>query len=108
MENSGKINGVPVTVTNHALKRMVEMGMTPEEIRDLIANPEERYESKKYPGSFGHKSGKFCLAIKPKGNRLMVVTAIYSSVQDWLDATISGDYTGDRHFRFDTGGRMRR
>ena len=105
MRMCGEVEGVPLAFTNHALRRLVEMELTPEEIKKLILEPEEVYESKKYPGDICHRLGDHALAFRQEDGMYIVKTALYSTTADWLKAERDGKLgtKGREKARLDTG-----
>lgn len=105
MRMCGEVEGVPLAFTNHALRRLVEMELTPEEIKKLILEPEEVYESKKYPGDKYHRLGDHALAFRQEDGMYIVKTALYSTTAAWLKAERDGKLgtKGREKARLDTG-----
>ena len=101
----GEVEGVPLMFTKHALERLVEMELTPAEIKRLILEPEEVYESKKYPGDICHKRGDHTLAFRLDGNQYVVKTALYSTTAAWMKPERDGKLgtKGREKARLDTG-----
>lgn len=95
----GQINGVPVRISEHAAKRMVEMGLSPEQVKTLIFEPEETYESTKYEGDVLHRSGEFAIALKKDDDLLIVKTALYGTATAWLKAWKDGKLPDDRSIK---------
>lgn len=102
MKNLGKIGDVTVRISNHALTRMVEMGMSPEEIQEIILHPDEIWDSTKYPGTQSHKRGGYTLAIKKNEDCWIICTALYGTLSDWMRADREGKLGKDRKLRLDT------
>lgn len=105
MNRCGELEGVPLIFTDHALKRLVEMELTPSEIKKLILEPEEVYESKKYPGDICHTRGEHTLAFRLDEGQYVVKTALYSTTAAWLKAERDGKLgtKGREKARTDTG-----
>lgn len=99
MRNIGELNGVSIIITDHALKRMIEMEMTAETIRDILTSPEETYQSTKYPDNTCYRSGDFTLTVEKKKGRLVVKTALYGTRKAWLQASLDGKLPEDRPYR---------
>lgn len=103
MKQFGEIKGIKIAFTDHALARMVEMKVTPEEIQDLILDPEETYSSKKYSDATCQRRGKFSVALDwMNTTQVTVITVLYASLEDWCDAARDG-LLADRTLRPDTG-----
>lgn len=98
MRNFGEIDGVAVVITDHALTRMVEMKVTPEEFRALITEPDETYRSKKYPEATCHRKGRYSIATTNRDGELVIITILYSTLEDWVEAARDGELT-DRSLR---------
>lgn len=96
MQQYGEIEGVPIAFTNHALSRMVDMEMTAHEIKKLILEPEEIFESRKYPGEVNHRRGEFAMAFcrDEESGRYVVKTVLYSTKAAWLKAERDGHLEG--------------
>jgi len=107
VQNFGEIDGITVGFTDHALARMVEMGVTPEEIRGLITNPEETYQSTKYPDATCQRKGKYSIALRQDRERICVITILYGSLEDWCEAARDGKL-GDRKLKMTPAGMPRR
>lgn len=99
----GEIEGVPVEFTRHAIQRMLEMEITADEVRRLILNPEEVYDSKKYPGSVCHRRGRFSMAFRlDEGRgRYVVTTLLFATQREWLRADREGMLGDDRALRIE-------
>ena len=96
MRHFGEINGIKVALTDHALSRMVEMGMTSEELIDLLSNPEEIYPSTKYPDCTNYRKGDYSLALLQEGDTYVIKTVLYGTMTAWLKAHKEGKLPGDR------------
>lgn len=99
----GEIGGVPVEFTRHALQRMLEMEITPDQIRKLILEPEDVYDSIKYPDSTYHRRGDHSVAFRldeTKG-RYVICTVLFSTKAAWLKADRDGMLGPDRPLRLD-------
>lgn len=107
MRRFGKIDGISVMITDHALTRMTEMGVTPEEFKNLLSDPEETYTSQKYPDAKCHRRDKFAMALKLENQCLIVITMLYATLEDWCDAAREG-LLGDRKLKMGTGIPQRR
>lgn len=101
MQTFGEIDGVPVEFTQHALRRMVEMSITADEVKKIILDPEEVYTSRKYPDAVNHRCGRYAMAFKVDAltGRYVVLTVLYSSNAEWLRAQQEGALSGDRSYR---------
>lgn len=94
MHNFGKIGGTVVCITNHALDRMCEMGITGDVVRDILTNPEAREVSHKSKGVVLYRRGCYTLPTKvDRQGCLIVVTALFASKEDW-DAAITMGMVG--------------
>lgn len=90
MKRFGEINGTSVLISDHALARMIEMEITPEEFKALITDPEYVYESLKYPEATCQRRGKFAIALKKGESMHFVITLLYATIDDWYDAAKDG------------------
>jgi hypothetical protein len=101
--NFGEIDGKKVAFTDHAIERMVEMQVTPQEFKALISEPEDVYTSKKYPDAKCHRAGKYSVALREEADgSLVAITVLYGSLEDWCEAARDGKL-GDRSLKPDTG-----
>lgn len=94
MRHFGKIDGIPVAITDHALERMAEMDVKAVEFHALITNPDEVYRSKKYPDAVCHRKGKYSIALNKEPNLTTVITVLYGSLEDWCEAAKEGKLSG--------------
>lgn len=83
MRWSYELEGVQVGITAHALERMLEMKMHPNCIKAVLQEPARKHGSKKYPNTECWVRGDYALAIKDLGDRIIVITALYSSHNAW-------------------------
>lgn len=92
MQQHGEINGVPVAFSNHALTRMVEMELTANQVKKLLLEPEQVYESRKYPDDICHRYGEHSMAIclDRESGRYVVRTVLYATKAAWLKAERDG------------------
>lgn len=106
MQNCGEIEGVPVAFTHHALQRLVEMELTPNEIKKLILEPEEIFTSRKYPEDICHRRGEYTMAFcrEVAQGKYIVKTVLYGSKAAWLKAQRDGKLGEGREVvRLDSG-----
>lgn len=82
-----------VTVSRHAIDRALDMGITGEEIRDCLSDPQDIYKSKKYPDTLNYKHNRIVLAIRDN----TVVTVGWSTPDLWCEDLKKGIY-GGRHY----------
>lgn len=83
---------LPFTMSNHALDRALEMGVTGEEIRACYDNPEDMYWSQKHQ-KWCYTRGRIALGITEDHQR--VATVLWSNENDWrADYARGGDLTG--------------
>lgn len=92
MQQYGEIEGVPVAFTNHALKRMVEMEVPPQEVKKLILNPEAVYTTRAYPDSVCHSYGEHTMVFRldEETKRYVVITVLYATKAAWMKARRDG------------------
>ncbi len=102
MMHFGELDGVPVKISEHAIQRLVEMQLDPEDIKALLLDPDEVFESRKYPGTFCHRKGEHSLGMHKEGDVLVVHTALYATKVAWLKASRDGKLPEDRTLRLDT------
>lgn len=87
MHHLGKINGMMVAMTDHALKNLVRMSIDAETVKEALTNPDEAWYSKKYVGDKCYRRGPVTLATCVNKRGLVIVkTALWSSAEDWFDA----------------------
>lgn len=103
MTGFGEIDGVPVRITKHSLERMVQMEMTVENVKKVVCEPEDVYNSVKYPGRFFHRADGFSLCMIKQGDVLVVITALYGTLVDWIKADRDGKLPEDRPLQFNSG-----
>lgn len=83
---------LPFTMSNHAVDRALEMGVTGEEIRACYDRPTDLIWSKKYK-SWWFIRGRITLSITE--DRACVITVLWSSENDWrADYARGGDLKG--------------
>lgn len=99
MRNIGKLNGVTVHISDHALTRMVEMEMTADQIKAILSEPERTSQSAKYPGTTCYTCGDHTLSVKESDGALIVMTALYATRKAWLKASLDGKLPEDRPYR---------
>lgn len=86
MRHFGEIDGKQVAITDHALQRMVEMKVSPEDFRLLVSDPEETFESPKYVGHQVNRRRPYSMAYTLDGECMIVVTFLWATQSDWLKA----------------------
>lgn len=95
------IDNSTVRFTKHALERIGEMAITPEEIRAALLTPEEVIPSRKYEGCFNRRFGRVTLGTAIDADGVMVVTTVvWSTTKDWqADLETYGPYDGREEAR---------
>jgi hypothetical protein len=81
------------TVTQHALKRSVEMGLEAAEIKDAFARPEEIWHSPKYGCQMRHR-GRVTLSISMEDPTPVIVTVLWSTPELWAASYQNGGAEG--------------
>lgn len=79
-----EINGQKVYLSRHATERMQDMALDPAEIVGALTTPENVVPSPTYPGAVNRRFGRLTLATKWDEDVMVVVTAVWSSQEDWL------------------------
>lgn len=101
--NVGKLGELNVSISHHALARMVEMDVLPHQVELTLTAPDQVYASVKYPGDVCYRRDWLALATRRDGDTLIVKTALYARLKDWK-AAAEADGLGDgRDLRTDTG-----
>lgn len=96
MHNLGRIGDFTVQMTNHALQRMCEMGMTAEMARDIVLVPDEKTCSQRRPGIVYYRKGNYTFPTAIKHGVLVVMTALYATQEAWDEAYEMGLIPEDR------------
>jgi hypothetical protein len=78
-----ELNGQKVYMSRHATERIQDMALEPAEIVGALTTPENVVPSPTYPGAFNRRFGRVTLPTKWDGDVLVVVTAVWSSQEDW-------------------------
>ncbi|MEU2002005.1 hypothetical protein ACH47B_13020 [Rhodococcus sp. NPDC019627] len=78
-----EINGQKVYLSRHATERIQDMALDPAEVVCALTNPDDVVESLAYPGAMNRRFGRVTLATKFDGDVMVVVTAVWSSREDW-------------------------
>ena len=85
------------TFSKHALGRLLDMGVEPDEIRECLTNPDEAYRPRSYAGTTNYVRGRLALSVNDHGN---VITALWSTRAAWLaDAARPGFESTGRSIR---------
>lgn len=103
MRNLGKINGVDVEISDHALARLCEMQVPGEEIAKILFEPDESFESTKYPGDTCYTRGDYALATCTRDGVLIIKTALYSCRAAWVQAWLDGKLSEEREKKLLSG-----
>src|SRR5262245_50232850 len=90
-------DGRRVRITSHAATRLVEMRLGSPHIRDILTNPDQVYESRKYPGCVTYRRGDHALGTRLDHGDLVIMTALYARKGAWVAAANRGLLPGDRH-----------
>lgn len=74
-----------VSFSGHALNRILEMTLEPEEVVNCLESPDDVRESAAHPGSWNYRHGRVTLGVNRYGDCLRVVTAVWSTQEDWVE-----------------------
>lgn len=96
MHNLGRVGPFRVQITNHALQRMCEMGMTGEIVQQILLSPEERSISRGRSGIVYYRRGSYTLPTAEKRGAIVVMTALYANHEAWDEALALGIIGEDR------------
>jgi hypothetical protein len=83
----------PFDITQHALNRALEMGVTANEINDAYNHPIEIWRSPKYDCQMRHK-GRITLSINLDDERPRIVTILWSTPELWAASYQRGTGNG--------------
>lgn len=86
------VNGVEFCMSYHAAQRALDMGVTSEDIMEVLKNPVESYKSRKYLATC-IRNDEIALAMPAceKDNRHRVIlTVLPSGVENWKKAQEAG------------------
>ena len=75
-------------LTRHALSRLCDMAVSPDEITEALLRPECVYRSKSYPDFDLFQSGRLTLSVarhREPGGKRTVATALWRYADDWED-----------------------
>lgn len=71
-------------VSDHALGRMMDMLIEPDQLADCLLNPDEITPSRKYVGGFNYRKGDITCGVSTDTNgRKRVMTVVWSSQELW-------------------------
>lgn len=91
------------TFSKHALGRLLDMNVRPDEVRDCLAEPTKRTRSKSYPGITNTTHGRLTLCVSDDNT---VVTALWATAADWrADYAAAPHHAPGRDPRTDVFGR---
>lgn len=77
-------------ITDHALRRAVEMKLEPDTIRRALDNPEQTARSKKYPGCMNFMAGDIIAAVQMAEHPHVVKTFLWRYVEGWQNGVPAG------------------
>lgn len=82
--------------TKHAVQRIEEMLVTPEEVKACLEDPAKVYKSKSKPGALNRKRDWLTLTtMEQEDGAHVVITALWSTDEDWRkDIETHGGYEG--------------
>lgn len=81
---TSEIEGQVVHFTRHATQRILDMALTPEEVRDVIVSPVKMSASPTYAGCTNRTAGRVTLATRrDEDDVLHIITALWATRQDW-------------------------
>ena len=76
---------------------MCEMGITPDEIKQILFEPTMTYRSKKFPETTCYRNDQYALATIIDENGVWTIkTALYATQTAWLEAFKMGKLSEDR------------
>lgn len=78
-----KVDGKPVVLTRHAIRRIKEMGVHRCEVELALSAPESVAESGKYPGCRNYRRGRVNVAVDEAGDDVVVITVLWPSHELW-------------------------
>lgn len=99
------IGGQSFIFSPHAVERILDMRLDPAEVRACLERPNHRVKSIKYQPCENWQYGEFTLGIRPDGDTLVIITAVWSSREAWaadfaiggyVDRELRATYTGPR------------
>lgn len=80
---TSEIEGQVVHFTRHATQRILDMALTPEEVRDAIVSPTKMTRSETYDCT-NRTAGRVTLATyRDEADVLHIITALWATQQDW-------------------------
>lgn len=86
-----------VTFSKHAVRRIEEMLIEPNRVRECLFRPDSIVKSRKYSG-FNYRLGNVTLAVSFDTTPPTVVTALWSDEDSWQEDINKGGYE-DREVR---------
>lgn len=78
--------------SKHFQRRALDMGLTPEQIADVLLHPETVSDSHKYPGSQNYRLGDLTFGVDVSQSPKVAVTAVWSNEQAWDRDMARGGY----------------
>lgn len=84
-------------ISKHALKRMLEMTLDPDEVVNCLKNPEFVRASERHAG-WNYRRGPITCGVVEDDGKLVVVTVVWSSNDGWANDFRRAEYD-DREFR---------
>ncbi|WPH57714.1 hypothetical protein [Mycobacterium phage WXIN] len=82
------------TMSRHALRRALEMGVDPSEIRQCLIAPETMMRSKTHPGR-NYRAGRIACGVVDN----VVTTVVWSSSEGWRQDIETAGIYGGREYR---------
>lgn len=81
---TSEIEGQTVHFTRHATQRILDMALTPDEVRDVIVSPVKMTNSPTYAGCVNRTAGRVTLATRRDADDVLhIITALWATRQDW-------------------------
>lgn len=86
-----RVSGRDIVLTDHALRSMLHRSVTLEEVHDILANWENRWQSTRYKDEvitddvFLYQKGKLALVVKELRTCVLVKTVLLREQRQWSD-----------------------
>lgn len=99
MSYRSHIDGLDVSISHHALERLVQMHVPSWEVHLCLTEPDEVVPSKKYPGTSQYVRRDLTLSVDARKGHMHIITALYSNTAAWKKASTDGRMGESRDFR---------
>lgn len=83
MIGEGRCGDLTVRFTRHAVDRLLDMAVTPEQITACLAPEAKTWPSKSHPGFTLHDAGDLTLSTRVEDDVLIVATALWTTREAW-------------------------